>query len=90
MGRAPKKRFGQHWLTSPAIVQSIVDAAEIKNSDVVLEIGPGKGVLTGPLLDRAGHLYAVELDRGHIFTVSYAEDEHGTTGIVGTFWDLPG
>ena len=76
MSLAPKKRFGQHFLTSPAIVQRIVDAAEIRNGEAVLEIGPGKGVLTGPLLDKAGHLFAVEVDSelARALRESYAGD----------------
>jgi 16S rRNA (adenine1518-N6/adenine1519-N6)-dimethyltransferase len=59
----PKKRFGQHWLTSPAIVQQIVEAANLSGTDAVLEIGPGRGVLTGRLVDCAARVVAVELDR---------------------------
>ena len=80
MALAPKKRFGQHFLTSPDIVQRIVDAAEIKSNEAVLEIGPGKGVLTGSLRDKAGHLYAVEVDRdlARALRESYAGDQRIT------------
>ncbi len=59
----PKKRFGQHFLASGAVARRIVDAAGVTAADAVLEIGPGRGVLTELLADRAGRLVAVELDR---------------------------
>ncbi|MCS7087786.1 MAG: 16S rRNA (adenine(1518)-N(6)/adenine(1519)-N(6))-dimethyltransferase RsmA [Thermoflexales bacterium] len=58
----PRKRLGQHFLRSRQIAQRIVDAAEISKHDVVLEIGPGDGMLTGLLLERAGLVVAVEID----------------------------
>jgi 16S rRNA (adenine1518-N6/adenine1519-N6)-dimethyltransferase len=63
MSITPKKRFGQHWLTSPAIVDKIVDAAGLTGGETVLEIGPGRGVLTGRLVDAATRVVAVEVDR---------------------------
>jgi 16S rRNA (adenine1518-N6/adenine1519-N6)-dimethyltransferase len=59
----PRKRFGQHWLKSEAILQQIIDAAELKESDRVLEIGPGQGVLTRRLLPLVAALVSVEIDR---------------------------
>ncbi|MFM7471521.1 MAG: 16S rRNA (adenine(1518)-N(6)/adenine(1519)-N(6))-dimethyltransferase RsmA [Nodosilinea sp.] len=58
-----RKRFGQHWLTSQTVVQSIVTAATLTAEDGVLEIGPGTGVLTTALVERAGGVVAVEIDR---------------------------
>ena len=58
-----KKSFGQHWLKSQAIVNKIVDAADLKPTDCVLEIGPGKGVLTKALLEKTKNVTAVEADR---------------------------
>ncbi|MCE5250822.1 16S rRNA (adenine(1518)-N(6)/adenine(1519)-N(6))-dimethyltransferase RsmA [bacterium] len=58
-----QKRFGQHFLTDRRTADRIVGIAEIGPDDIVLEIGPGKGILTGFLLDRAGHVTAVEIDR---------------------------
>jgi 16S rRNA (adenine1518-N6/adenine1519-N6)-dimethyltransferase len=55
--------LGQHFLRDLNIVKTIVAAAELKPSDRVLEIGPGRGVLTGELLGRGITLTAVELDR---------------------------
>jgi len=58
----PKKRLGQHFLHDPRHLRRIVDAADLQPEDVVLEIGPGTGTLTRYLLDRSGHVVAVEVD----------------------------
>lgn len=57
-----KKHLGQHFLTSKAVTASVVKAANIGPNDRVLEIGPGKGILTEVLLARAGQVVAVEKD----------------------------
>ncbi|ODM15899.1 hypothetical protein SI65_08740 [Aspergillus cristatus] len=54
--------IGQHVLKNPGIAQAIVDKAELKQSDVVLEIGPGTGNLTVKILEKAKKCIAVELD----------------------------
>jgi 16S rRNA (adenine1518-N6/adenine1519-N6)-dimethyltransferase len=59
----PRKRFGQHFLTDQGIIHAIVDAIGPKADEVLVEIGPGLGALTRPLLDRIPHLHVVELDR---------------------------
>jgi len=59
----PKKQLGQHFLVDENILGVIERLAELGQKDVVLEIGPGLGVLTTRLADRAGHVHAVELDR---------------------------
>jgi 16S rRNA (adenine1518-N6/adenine1519-N6)-dimethyltransferase len=59
----PKKQLGQHFLADENIVTVIERLAELGSDDVVLEIGPGLGVLTRRLADRAGYVHAVELDR---------------------------
>ena len=58
-----KKRFGQHFLTDQHIIGRIVDAIAPKPGQTIVEIGPGPGALTAPLLARADHLHAVEVDR---------------------------
>ena len=58
----PRKKFGQHWLKSEPVLAQIVAAAELQASDLVLEIGPGTGVLTRRLVTQADHVVAVELD----------------------------
>jgi 16S rRNA (adenine1518-N6/adenine1519-N6)-dimethyltransferase len=59
----PKKALGQHFLADPNILGVIGRLAELGPADVVLEIGPGLGVLTAFLADRVAHVHAVELDR---------------------------
>ena len=58
----PKKELGQHWLTDRIILSEIADAADIRSTDTVLEIGPGLGTLTSELLRRSDHVIAVEFD----------------------------
>jgi 16S rRNA (adenine1518-N6/adenine1519-N6)-dimethyltransferase len=60
---APKKSLGQHFLADENILGVIGRLAALGPEDVVLEIGPGEGVLTRYLGDRARHVHAVELDR---------------------------
>lgn len=59
----PRKHFAQHWLRSEAILENIIAAAELKQSDRVLEIGPGTGILTRRLLEEVNALVSVEIDR---------------------------
>jgi 16S rRNA (adenine1518-N6/adenine1519-N6)-dimethyltransferase len=59
----PRKRLGQHFLADNNILGVIGRLAELGPDDVVLEIGPGLGVLTRYLADRASHVHAIELDR---------------------------
>jgi 16S rRNA (adenine1518-N6/adenine1519-N6)-dimethyltransferase len=58
----PNKRLGQHFLIDPNIVRKIVALAELGPSDHVLEIGPGRGILTEALCHAAGRVTAVEVD----------------------------
>ncbi|PSF37146.1 16S rRNA (adenine(1518)-N(6)/adenine(1519)-N(6))-dimethyltransferase [Aphanothece hegewaldii CCALA 016] len=63
MSIRPRKQFGQHWLKSEYALDQIIEAAELKQSDRILEIGPGTGILTRRLLKTAGVVVAVEIDR---------------------------
>lgn len=58
-----KKRFGQHFLTDRHYISRIVSAIAPARDDVLVEIGPGPGAITEPLMDRLLHLHAVEVDR---------------------------
>ena len=62
-GHVARKRFGQNFLVSTAIIQEIVDAIAPRAGETVVEIGPGLGALTEPLLNRIDHLQVVEIDR---------------------------
>lgn len=83
--QSPKKYLGQHFLRSTKALSQIVDAASITASDIVLEIGPGEGVLTERLLGRAGKVIAVEKDQDLIVALKerFAEDiESGKLSII--------
>lgn len=58
-----RKRFGQNFLVSPGVVAKIVEAIHPQAGDTLVEIGPGLGALTEPLLARLEHLHVVEIDR---------------------------
>jgi 16S rRNA (adenine1518-N6/adenine1519-N6)-dimethyltransferase len=58
-----RKRFGQHFLTDPAIVDAIVRAIDPRPGQPMVEIGPGLAALTQPLVERLGRLAVIELDR---------------------------
>ncbi len=57
-----KTRLGQHFLTDVVSIERIVEAAQIEKEDLVVEIGPGRGALTGLLVERAGQVVAIEVD----------------------------
>jgi 16S rRNA (adenine1518-N6/adenine1519-N6)-dimethyltransferase len=59
----PRKRFGQNFLVDDGVIHAIVNAIRPQPGETVVEIGPGLGALTRPLLERLPHLHAVELDR---------------------------
>jgi 16S rRNA (adenine1518-N6/adenine1519-N6)-dimethyltransferase len=58
-----RKRFGQHFLHDPAVITRIIAAIQPRDSDAIVEIGPGRGAITLPLLRAARRLQVVELDR---------------------------
>ena len=62
-GVIPRKRFGQHFLADRACIDAIVQAIAPRSGDNLVEIGPGTGVLTAPLVAQTGHLTVIEIDR---------------------------
>jgi 16S rRNA (adenine1518-N6/adenine1519-N6)-dimethyltransferase len=58
-----RKRFGQHFLTDPGVIDAVVRAIGPQPDDDIVEIGPGQGAITEALAAAAGHLHCVELDR---------------------------
>jgi len=62
LGQSARKGLGQHFLVDVGALSRMVDAAEIDSEDLVIEVGPGLGVLTRLLAKRAGKVVAVELD----------------------------
>ena len=63
MKHIPRKRFGQHFLTDRSIIEDIVQAIAPRAGQAMVEIGPGLGAMTLPLVERLGHLTVIELDR---------------------------
>jgi len=63
MEHRARKRFGQHFLHDRGMIGRILDALDPKPDEVIVEIGPGLGALTRPLLERIARLHGVELDR---------------------------
>lgn len=63
VNHSPRKRFGQNFLQDQTIIQKILMAFNLQKNDNVVEIGPGLGALTQPLLNQLAHLTAVEIDR---------------------------
>ena len=59
----PRKSLGQHFLHDSRVIQRIVDAAELSPVDTVVEIGPGRGILTRRLVQHAGSVIAIEIDQ---------------------------
>jgi 16S rRNA (adenine1518-N6/adenine1519-N6)-dimethyltransferase len=75
-----RKRWGQHFLASGATAERIVASARLSAGDSVLEIGPGDGALTRPLLARGVRLVAVEIDPKR--SEKLAEELAGAPGVV--------
>ena len=63
MHHAPRKRFGQNFLVDTQVITGIIQAINPDRDDCLVEIGPGLGALTRPLLGSVSHLHAVEIDR---------------------------
>ena len=61
-----RKRFGQHFLHDPGVIARIVAAIDPRPGERIVEIGPGRGALTRPLLERCKRLEVIEIDRGVI------------------------
>jgi 16S rRNA (adenine1518-N6/adenine1519-N6)-dimethyltransferase len=58
-----RKRFGQHFLTDLGVIERIVGSVDPRPGEHLVEIGPGRGAITGPLLARCGRMTVIELDR---------------------------
>ena len=63
MRHIARKRFGQHFLSDESVVDAIVDAIDPRPDEALVEIGPGLGAMTDPLVARCGKLTVIELDR---------------------------
>jgi 16S rRNA (adenine1518-N6/adenine1519-N6)-dimethyltransferase len=82
-----KKSLGQHFLTSPVVPGWLAGAASIEVGELVIEIGPGTGVLTAVLLDRGAHVIALEADPRALVVLAKrfaAEIAAGTLTLIHT------
>lgn len=77
-----RKRFGQHFLHDEGIIQRIVDAIAPAPGQRLVEIGPGEGAITLPLLRRAGKLTVIELDRDLLPRIAAAAECVGEIEII--------
>lgn len=78
----PAKRFGQNFLVDQRVIERIIEAVDPLPTETIIEIGPGKGALTAPLLERAGRLVAIEFDRQLVPFLSDAFAEHENFHLV--------
>jgi 16S rRNA (adenine1518-N6/adenine1519-N6)-dimethyltransferase len=78
----PRKRFGQHFLHERGVIERILLALSPRDGERIVEIGPGEGALTLPLLARIGTLTAIEIDRDLIPRLRVAAEGIGQLHIV--------
>jgi len=91
----PRRRFGQHFLADRGVIDRIVAAVAPQPDDNVVEIGPGRGALTGPLVERLRHLHVIEIDRdlAHALATRFPPDRvtvHTGDALEFDFARLPG
>ena len=79
MKHLAKKRFGQNFLTDQSIISSLIDAINPLQNQLIIEIGPGLGALTKPLLKKINHLHVVEIDRD---IVSWMQNEYSNAAVT--------
>ncbi|HEY9322245.1 MAG TPA: 16S rRNA (adenine(1518)-N(6)/adenine(1519)-N(6))-dimethyltransferase RsmA [Candidatus Methylopumilus sp.] len=79
MKHIAKKKFGQNFLKDAAIIHGIIQSINPLPSDLLIEIGPGLGALTKPLLEKTNRLLAIELDRD---IVGWIENEYSKKNIT--------
>jgi 16S rRNA (adenine1518-N6/adenine1519-N6)-dimethyltransferase len=75
----PRKRFGQHFLHDPGVIQRIVQSIDPARDDRLVEIGPGLGSITKPLLRCVDQLHAIEIDRD---AIRYLQTTFGADGSL--------
>ncbi len=88
-----RKRFGQNFLVDQQLIADIVHLLAVQRDDLLVEIGPGLGALTGPLLRRLDHLHVVEIDRDIVARLrqAYAPGKltvHAGDALVFAFGEL--
>lgn len=93
MKHIAKKRFGQNFLTDQAIIASLIEEINPKYDEVIVEIGPGFGALTKPLLAKINHINVVEIDRDIVTWMQneYSKNSltiHNIDALKFNFWTL--
>ncbi|KGM56653.1 ribosomal RNA small subunit methyltransferase A [Lysobacter arseniciresistens ZS79] len=78
----PKKHLGQNFLHERTVIDRIVQAVNPKPGDQLVEIGPGQGAITFPLLDRHGRMTVIEFDRDLIAPLTEAARAHGELSVI--------
>ena len=63
MNHRPRKRFGQNFLQDTQVIDKIIGCIDPRPGETIVEIGPGRGALTLPLLEHDIHLHVIEIDR---------------------------
>lgn len=84
MKHQAKKRFGQNFLIDQAIIANLIDAIHPEKAQTIIEIGPGLGALTKPLLNKITQLHVVEIDRDivHWMKTEYATPEYEKNNLI--------
>jgi 16S rRNA (adenine1518-N6/adenine1519-N6)-dimethyltransferase len=89
MAHKPRKRFGQNFLVDQQVINQIVSTISPKRSDSLIEIGPGKGALTFPLIDHLENINVIEIDRDLISLLQKKNNEkitiHESDALVFNF-----
>jgi 16S rRNA (adenine1518-N6/adenine1519-N6)-dimethyltransferase len=75
MRHQPRKRFGQNFLVDHRIINQIISTISPKNDDSIIEIGPGKGAITFPIIEHLDHLNVIEIDRDLVSMLKSKEQE---------------
>ena len=76
------KSLGQNFLTDPEVIRAIVEGAGVNEKDLVIEIGPGFGVLTDEAAKYAGRVVAIELDRDLIPVLEFTLAQHRNIKVI--------
>jgi 16S rRNA (adenine1518-N6/adenine1519-N6)-dimethyltransferase len=79
MKHVAKKKFGQNFLKDSSIIHAIIQSIQPLQNDLLIEIGPGLGALTKPLLEKTKHLFAIELDRD---IVNWMQNQYSKNNIT--------
>lgn len=79
MKHVAKKKFGQNFLKDSSIIHAIIQSIQPLQNDLLVEIGPGLGALTKPLLEKTKHLFAIELDRD---IVNWIQNQYSKNNIT--------